>query len=785
MRPARRAPRVFAGAVVTCQLIILCVVGCGKNQPEAPAADPNPALRATAAGDPPPASAEIPARKARHEPYPFKRAVVLSVGVNRYPRVTGVSDLRFAEADAAAVADLFESHYGYESVRLFGASAGKREIELTLKRLGGELGEEDVLVIFFAGHGQVIPVEKGREAGYLVPADADLNFTDFSDRGRWAAQALDMDQLLAQILSMGARHVLLVADACCSGYMGTRGGLASADLRTFLFSPSRAVLAATGRYELAREDDRAGHGYFTAALLAALRRDDAASVLDLYLPVLKGVAAATNGRMTPRFCPVSDGQGMFVFIPKAIPRSAVEGELNGRKPGDDPAGGLARMIERQRERAGRLTTPAEAYEVFVTPPYTFCPRADELRREWERRFLRFQENAGLRDPWAMVALHFCYGKGLGTEKNPNLAYFWARALDGRGPAGASEYLIANCYRSGWGVPADAQMGDKLIAESASRGFIIGEVMMADRTLNRKSATPEELKAAVAALERGRAARFGPACARLAAVYVNGVPAAGISPDIPKAFSLYQEGADLGDTRAMVSLFSGCGEDRPGSPKDLKRAEAILRKAADVGDAQAQYLLAREYSPHQKNQRFLTVTPDEEESFRWATYAAEQDFPAAQYLLALLYVNASGARKNNELAKKWCERSAAQNYPDAIMRLGHWYVTGNVYPKDSERAAAMYRRAADLGHPHGAKMYCDVYRTENNVFKTNDPNWLSILKYATLAARPNTQEPAVGRQIARSAYFHLIRSAGELGSTRWSTFRSTYPDLADELWKIIP
>ncbi len=58
--------------------------------------------------------------KPLHQPYPFKRVVVVAVGINQYPRLRGTTDLRYAEADATEFADVCEALYGFEVVRLTG-----------------------------------------------------------------------------------------------------------------------------------------------------------------------------------------------------------------------------------------------------------------------------------------------------------------------------------------------------------------------------------------------------------------------------------------------------------------------------------------------------------------------------------------------------------------------------------------------------------------------------------------------------------------------------------------
>src|SRR4051794_18117145 len=177
--------------------------------------------------------------------YPFNRVVVVAVGINRYESLTGTADLRFAEADARAFADLTRDAYGYESETILGSEATKVGIERTLERYGQELGDQDALIVFFAGHGQVIELPESGEAGYLIPADARLDINSRTDADRWATEALDMQYLTELIEGMGARHVLFIADACASGFMTKRGSLERWDLKTFLFDRSRTVLTAT------------------------------------------------------------------------------------------------------------------------------------------------------------------------------------------------------------------------------------------------------------------------------------------------------------------------------------------------------------------------------------------------------------------------------------------------------------------------------------------------------------------------------------------------------------
>lgn len=155
--------------------------------------------------------------------YPFRRVVALVVGIDGYPLLTGPSDLKWAERDAKAVGDLLSEKFGYEVVPLIGPAATKAAVEAAVGKYCRELGDGEALVVFFAGHGQVVELPTRGEAGYLVPADARLDLRDKSDAARWAEQAIDMRLLTDLMESASAQHVLFVADACCSGFMTTRG----------------------------------------------------------------------------------------------------------------------------------------------------------------------------------------------------------------------------------------------------------------------------------------------------------------------------------------------------------------------------------------------------------------------------------------------------------------------------------------------------------------------------------------------------------------------------------
>lgn len=693
----RRSLLVVVPCALVAAALILVAAGVFRGRdagPQPPAADAGTA-------PPPPGPNEGAPVRERHQPYPFKRVVVVSIGINHYPKLRGTTDLRFAVSDAAEVADVCETLYGYEAVRVPQEKATKREIELALKRYGQELGDEDALIVYFAGHGQVVPLPSGEEAGFLVPADADLDLTDKSDPARWADQALDMQRVADLLDAMTARHVVFVADACCSGFLIRRGALERADLKTFLLGDkSRCVLAATTRHQAAREDAAAKHGYFTAALLDELRKDEAASVLDLYAPVMRGVAAKTNGAMTPQFGQVGAGDGMFVFVPKSIPRSAVEADLNGRTPGD-AAKGLAAVQARTRERAGLRATLEDVVEAYEAPDYRFSAAPEEAAKRWEAKFARHSTNAPLGDPWAMAALHLCYAKGLGTPASAERAYHWARQADRfKSPPGVGRFVLGRCYEAGTGVAANPVAAGKLVDEAAGAGFPLALLVRGERAA--RVAKPDRVAAEkdlTRAFDAGVTSASVP-LARLVLSEKEPKPEA-VAAAVKRLEAAAAKGVPEAD-HMLWTAYLGKGEKFPA--KDLGKAKAHLVRAAEAGHAVSQRELAVEH--YREAGEFFTAAPaadwprDFEKAFRWAGLAAGQDDPGGHFLLAQMYRHGKGVSADHEKYRMHLDAAVRLKWPAAMNELFWESCRGKVYKQDFARALRTAEQSAGLGYADG-------------------------------------------------------------------------------------
>ena len=188
----------------------------------------------------------------------MKRAIL--IGINGYPAGSGLAPLKFAEADARQLGRALGGSLGFQTTLLLGRQATRESIEDAM----AAVGQGELLLFFFAGHGQLI---KGHY--HLHPVDSvatgarAISFEFF--HREWQGE------------TFGYEKVLAILDACRSEAVGMRGGQ-----RGFSAEEVRDVVAATrGRRQVevlygceegqvSYEDPDLGQGILTHALLGVL-----------------------------------------------------------------------------------------------------------------------------------------------------------------------------------------------------------------------------------------------------------------------------------------------------------------------------------------------------------------------------------------------------------------------------------------------------------------------------------------------------------------------------------
>lgn len=130
---------------------------------------------------------------------------IFAIGIDDYPSPVW-KNLNNAVLDAETLTEILKKRYSFEAYpdNLYNTNATKSEIFNSLNSLNQVLTEEDILVIFFAGHGNMDPVTK---KGFWIPTDGTL------DRSTW----IENSSIKNFISDCPAKHILLIIDSCFSG----------------------------------------------------------------------------------------------------------------------------------------------------------------------------------------------------------------------------------------------------------------------------------------------------------------------------------------------------------------------------------------------------------------------------------------------------------------------------------------------------------------------------------------------------------------------------------------
>jgi uncharacterized caspase-like protein len=183
-----------------------------------------------------------------------------------------------------------------------------------------QLKEEDNLLIYYAGHGEVDPAKQG----YWLPVDAQAE-----QPSSWISNRAVSDILT----TMNAKHVLVIADSCYSGTMtrtslATFGGGMATDswgdwVKTMVAGRSRTALTSGGVQPVA-DATRGEHSMFAGALIGALSdNNQLLTGQRLYREIAANMAlkgANAGLQQVPEYSPIQFAgheAGEFFFMPRS------------------------------------------------------------------------------------------------------------------------------------------------------------------------------------------------------------------------------------------------------------------------------------------------------------------------------------------------------------------------------------------------------------------------------------------------------------------------------------
>ena len=209
---------------------------------------------------------EIPTSVPEQAPPIYRDSWAVVIGIDTYPKWP---KLHYAVNDANGIKEILTRKYGFKTDHVFTLLNEDATREKILSVLGDTLSnsktvqKEDRVFVFFAGHGATRKLPSGRDLGYIIPYEADLE--------NFQGQAISMTNFQDISEGIPAKHVMFVMDSCYSGLALTRAGQVNSNyIREVSRRMARQMLTAGGANEQVDDNGPNGHSIFTWTVLQGL-----------------------------------------------------------------------------------------------------------------------------------------------------------------------------------------------------------------------------------------------------------------------------------------------------------------------------------------------------------------------------------------------------------------------------------------------------------------------------------------------------------------------------------
>ena len=229
-----------------------------------------------------------------------------AVGVSDYAS-QDLQNLKYAAKDAQQFAQAAKNSAGdlYREVKpqvITNKSATKQNVEQSLAQLARDVQQDDIVMLFFSGHG----VREGEDTYFMttdgIAADPAPTSVDFGY----------IKKRLNAMVSKGCKVVLFM-DACHSGAMLTKSG--TKDLSMTL--PGMIGFYSSTRLEESAESDQLGNGAFTKALLDGISGKAANSKGEITTTGLRNYIEAEVKKINSKQTPLTQNELGEVVLFKA------------------------------------------------------------------------------------------------------------------------------------------------------------------------------------------------------------------------------------------------------------------------------------------------------------------------------------------------------------------------------------------------------------------------------------------------------------------------------------
>ena len=253
----------------------------------------------------------------------YENSWALMIGIDKYENV---KNLHYAVKDAESMQSMMVEYFDFPKANvkiLLNEEATYHNVRRQFSEISKSAGENDRVLIFFAGHGATIDLPEGGEKGYLLPYDGDINDLYLT--------AVPMDELREISFMSKAKHILYLVDACYGGLaaVGSRGldALSTPNyIEKIAKNKARQIITAGGRGEQVIEKPEWGHSAFTLNLNRGLKHgnadlngDDFITANELGLFLNEKVTIDSDNQQTPQYSRMTTQEGEFIFINSVDP----------------------------------------------------------------------------------------------------------------------------------------------------------------------------------------------------------------------------------------------------------------------------------------------------------------------------------------------------------------------------------------------------------------------------------------------------------------------------------
>ncbi len=249
------------------------------------------------------------------------RYFALLIGNENY---SALEDLDTPLSDIARARQILEDKYGFTVVTI--EDGNNIELMEAINDLYSLLGENDNLLLFYAGHGNRLTTG-GTEIGYWLPANAEAP----PRNTYWVANEF----ISGHLSRLKAKRVLVVADSCYSGLLSNEptflllGDSApqyeNTDFFKFKLAKRARLLLSSGGDRPVLDGGGGSHSVFAKAFFDELEENDSLlAAPQLYQRVKARVALATQAmdfEQVPDFKTIKAAGhevGDFFFVPKEL-----------------------------------------------------------------------------------------------------------------------------------------------------------------------------------------------------------------------------------------------------------------------------------------------------------------------------------------------------------------------------------------------------------------------------------------------------------------------------------